>query len=99
MAPKTAKSHRSVKLTAEAVEALRSHLQRQLEEIERVVGSLYQDTGLSLIFAKEDGTPVRGNRPTLRQPAAEKFSRAIPIPLGTAESSSTTTNQKPYVPT
>ena len=43
------------------MEALHSHLQRQLEEIERV-GSLYQDIGL--IFAKEDGTPVKGNRLT-----------------------------------
>ncbi len=58
-APKTVKSRRSVKLTAGAVKALRSHLQRQLKKIEKA-GSLYQDTGL--VFAKEDGTPVRGNR-------------------------------------
>ncbi len=60
--PKTAKSRRSVKLTAIAAAALREHLDRQLEEIERV-GSLYSDAGL--VFATERGTPV--NPTNLRQ--------------------------------
>jgi integrase len=50
--PKTKKSRRSVNLTAAAVEALRSHLSRQLEEMERL-GSLYRPGGL--VFANEIG--------------------------------------------
>jgi len=60
--PKTAKSRRSVKLTAIAAAALQEHLSRQLEEIDRV-GPLYSDDGL--IFATERGTPV--NPTNLRQ--------------------------------
>jgi integrase len=50
--PKTKKSRRSISLTAAAVKALRSHLSRQLEEIERM-GSLYRPGGL--VFANEIG--------------------------------------------
>ncbi len=50
--PKTKSSSRSVGLTARAVEALRGHLARQLEEMERV-GSLYRPGGL--VFANEVG--------------------------------------------
>jgi integrase len=50
--PKTSKSRRSVRLTSGAVEALRAHLSRQLEEMERM-GSLYQPGGL--VFANETG--------------------------------------------
>lgn len=52
---KTPKSRRSVKLTHAAVDALRSHLERQLEEMERM-GSLYQPGGL--VFATESGTLI-----------------------------------------
>lgn len=52
---KTAKSRRSVRLTQAATDALRSHLERQLEEMERI-GSLYQPGGL--IFATESGTLI-----------------------------------------
>ena len=52
---KTKSSRRSVKLTQSAVEALRSHLKRQLEEIDRA-GSLWQENGL--IFASESGEPL-----------------------------------------
>jgi integrase len=52
---KTAKSRRSVRLTRTAAIALRSHLERQLEEMERV-GSLYQPVGL--VFATESGTLI-----------------------------------------
>lgn len=53
--PKTAKSRRSVRLTETAVEALRAHLARQLEEIDRM-GAFYQDSGL--VIATEKGTIV-----------------------------------------
>lgn len=52
---KTPKSRRSVQLTRAAVDALRSHLQRQLKEIERI-GSLYQPGGL--VFATESGSLI-----------------------------------------
>jgi len=48
-------SRRTVKLTQTALEALRSHLARQLEEIDRV-GPLWRENGL--IFASEVGEPL-----------------------------------------
>lgn len=53
--PKTKKSQRSIRLTVSAVQALREHLARQLEEMERA-GSLYASGGL--IFATETGTII-----------------------------------------
>ena len=53
--PKTKGSRRSVRLTQSAVEALRSHLERQLGEIDRA-GSLWRENGL--IFASETGEPL-----------------------------------------
>lgn len=53
--PKTTGSRRSVKLTSKAIEAVKSHLERQLREIDRV-GSLWSENGL--IFASETGTPL-----------------------------------------
>ena len=53
--PKTNKSRRTIRLTTSAVTALRAHLSRQLEEMERM-GSLYQPGGL--VFAAETGTIV-----------------------------------------
>ena len=53
--PKTKGSRRPVHLTDAAVEALRSHLERQLEEIERL-GDLYHDHGL--VFTSEVGTLI-----------------------------------------
>jgi len=68
---KTAKSRRSVRLTQAAANALRSHLERQLEEMERA-SSLYQPGGL--VFATETGTLInpsnlrnRSFRPLLKQ--------------------------------
>lgn len=52
---KTAKSRRSVRLTRSAAEAVRDHLERQLEEMEQM-GSLYQPGGL--VFATESGTLI-----------------------------------------
>jgi integrase len=60
--PKTKGSRRIVKLTQRAVEALRSHLGRQLAEIE-AAGDLYRDDGL--VFTTEAGTPI--NPSNLRQ--------------------------------
>jgi integrase len=53
--PKTKGSRRSVKLTQSAVEAFRSHLQRQLGEIDRAA-SLWRESGL--VFASEMGDPL-----------------------------------------
>ena len=53
--PKTSKSRRTIRLTASAVTALRAHLSRQLEEMERL-SSLYQPGGL--IFATETGSII-----------------------------------------
>jgi integrase len=55
MAPKTKRSRRSVRLTQGAVEALRGHLKRQLQEIDRA-GSLWRENGL--MFASESGEPL-----------------------------------------
>ena len=52
---KTPKSRRSVRLTRAAMEALRSHLKRQLEEMERT-GSLNQAGGL--VFSTQTGTLI-----------------------------------------
>ena len=61
--PKTTGSRRSVKLTGKAIEALRSHLERQLAEIDRV-GSLWSENGL--IFASETGEPLNRHHLTRR---------------------------------
>jgi integrase len=54
-APKTKGSRRSVGLSQTAVNTLRSHLERQLEEIDRA-GSSWLENGL--IFASETGEPL-----------------------------------------
>jgi integrase len=54
-APKTKGSRRRVSLTGVAAEALRGHLERQLEEIDQA-GSLWQENGL--VFASETGAPL-----------------------------------------
>jgi integrase len=54
-APKTKGSRRTVRLTQSAVDALRSHLERQLGEIDKA-GSLWRENGL--IFASETGDPL-----------------------------------------
>jgi integrase len=52
--PKTTGSRRSVKLTSNAIEVLKRHLECQLGDIDRV-GSLWSENGL--IFASESGEP------------------------------------------
>jgi integrase len=53
--PKRNKSRRNVKLASLALEALRSHLERQLEAREKL-DELWQDHGL--VFASTTGTPL-----------------------------------------
>jgi integrase len=60
--PKTKKSRRTIHLTEAALRALREHLSRQIEEIERL-GDLYSDDGL--VFTSEVGTLI--NPSNLRQ--------------------------------
>jgi integrase len=60
--PKTKKSRRTVRLTPRAVEALRRHLTRQMEDMERL-GDLYEDQGLA--FTTGTGGPI--NPSNLRQ--------------------------------
>lgn len=52
---KTKKSRRTIRLTSGAASALRAHLSRQLEEMERM-GALYEPGGL--VFATEVGTII-----------------------------------------
>jgi integrase len=54
-APKTKSSRRTVRLSQTTLQALRSHLERQLGEIDRA-GSLWSENGL--IFASEAGEPL-----------------------------------------
>ena len=54
-APKTKGSRRRVSLTGAAAEALKGHLECQLEEIDQA-GSLWQENGL--VFASEAGAPL-----------------------------------------
>ena len=60
--PKTKKSRRSIRLTPQAGEALRSHLERQLRDME-ILGDRYQDQGL--VFTTDTGAPI--NPSNLRQ--------------------------------
>jgi integrase len=53
--PKTRGSRRTVYLTGATVEALRGHLERQLEDMGRL-GDLYRDHGL--VFTSGVGTPI-----------------------------------------
>src|ERR671920_952935 len=63
-APKTKGSRRRVSLTRGAVDALRAHLARQLDEIDRA-GPLWQENGL--VFASVTGTPLDRHDLTSRQ--------------------------------
>jgi integrase len=60
--PKTKKSRRSIRLTPQAAEALRSHLERQLRDMD-ILGDRYQDQGL--VFTTDTGGPI--NPSNLRQ--------------------------------
>jgi integrase len=60
--PKNGKG-RSIRLTGQAVEALRDHLELQLEEIDRL-GDLYSDQGL--VFPSQVGTPMNAKNLSAR---------------------------------
>ena len=66
--PKSAKGRRRVDLTKAAVESLRNHVSRQMDEIARL-GDLYQDQGL--VFTTDTGAPV--NPSNLRQRSLVKL--------------------------
>ena len=72
---KTARSRRTVKLSLTAVEALRSHLTRQLEEIDRA-GDMWRENGL--VFATEIGTPI--NRQNLTQRSFKPLLQGAGLP-------------------
>jgi integrase len=73
--PKTKKSRRNIRLTPQAVEALREHLTRQTEDIERL-GDLYKDQGL--VFAAGTGGPI--NPSNLRQRSLARLLRKAHLP-------------------
>jgi late competence protein required for DNA uptake (superfamily II DNA/RNA helicase) len=53
--PKSKKGHRAIRLSAMALDALRSHQERQLQDKHKV-GARYHDRGL--VFATTIGTPL-----------------------------------------
>ena len=63
-APKVKGSRRTVRLSQTALEALRSHLERQLEEIDQA-GGLWSENGL--IFASKSGEPLSRQHITARR--------------------------------
>ena len=73
--PKTKKSRRTVKLTGAAVDALREHLARQMEDMERL-GDLYKDQGL--VFTSQTGSIL--NPSNLRQRSFNKLLKEAKLP-------------------
>ena len=73
--PKTKKSRRTIQLTDEAARALREHLVRQVEHIQRH-GDLYRDEGL--IFASKVGTLI--NPTNLRQRSFASLLKQAALP-------------------
>jgi len=67
--PKTKKSRRSISLTRRAIDALQSHLESQLHEME-MLGARYEDRGL--LFTTSTGGPI--NPSNLRQ---KNFARLL----------------------
>lgn len=65
---KTPSSRRTIHLTQGAIQALKTHLGRQLEEIE-TLGDLYQDQGL--VFTTNTGAPI--NPSNFRQRSFNKL--------------------------
>ena len=73
--PKTKKSRRSIRLTPQAVDALRAHLERQLRDME-ILGDHYQDQGL--IFTTNTGAPI--NPSNLRQRSFTPLLKRVGLP-------------------
>jgi integrase len=76
--PKTKKSRRLVRLTTGAVTALRSHLERQMGEMDRL-GSLYSPGGL--VFANETGAII--NPSNLRNRSFARLLKRTGLPANT----------------
>ena len=74
--PKTKKSRRTIHLTEVATEALRDHLQRQMEEMKRL-GDLYEDHGL--VFTTEVGSLI--NPTNLRKRSFAALLKRAQLPL------------------
>ena len=70
--PKTKKSRRTFRIDADAVAALRRHRHEQRQEQLRA-GAAWKGKEWGLVFAEEDGTPLRPYTPlfTLKRLAAE----------------------------
>jgi integrase len=73
--PKTKKSSQSIRLTPQAVEALRLLLERQLRDIE-ILGNCYLDQGL--VFTTDWGAPI--NQSNLRQPSFAPLLKRAGLP-------------------
>jgi integrase len=73
--PKTKKSRRSIRLTSQVVEALRSHLERQLRDME-ILGARYHDQGL--VFTTNTGAPI--NPSNLRQRSFASLLKRASLP-------------------
>ena len=73
--PKTKRSRRTIRLTPQAVEALRVHLEKQLQEME-ALGDRYSDQGL--VFTTEAGTPI--NPSNLRQRSLASLLKRAGLP-------------------
>src|SRR5918998_100972 len=73
--PNTKKSRRSIRLAPQAVEALRSPLERQLEDME-ILGDHYQDQGL--VFTTNTGGPI--NPSNLRQRSFAQLLKRAGLP-------------------
>jgi integrase len=89
--PKRSKSRRSVKLTIGAVEALRAHRERQLEEREKLA-ELWQDH--DFVFTTQVGTPLnrhnffrRCYKPLLEEAGLPRVPSAFTISLISAQRS------------
>ena len=73
--PKTKKSRRSIRLTPQAAEALRAHLERQLRDME-ILGDRYRDQGL--VFTTDTGAPI--NPSNLRQRSFAPLLKRVGLP-------------------
>ncbi|MBD0253312.1 MAG: site-specific integrase [Rubrobacter sp.] len=73
--PKTKKSRRSIRLTPRAVEALESHLERQLRD-RGILGDRYEDRGL--LFTTGTGGPI--NPSNLRQKSFARLLKEAGLP-------------------
>jgi integrase len=73
--PKTKKSRRTINLTARAINAVKAHRKRQLQEM-MTLAELREDQGL--VFATEAGTPI--NPSNLRQRSLAPLLRKAGLP-------------------